>query len=117
MWPSPTSSRAASTPWDSTVSRWTSGMPSASRYSASATSMSSTATPMWSMVDSMERRSLAARRVHGGGGGDAQLAHPGGRRGRRVAHDPVDVPALEDLVRQQRAGQGVELHPVVVDDR
>src|SRR5581483_488315 len=108
MCPSPTSSRAASTPCAETVSRWTRGIPRASRYTARAASIDSTATPTWSTAESMSAR-LAARGVDRGGGGHGKLADPGGRGARHVAHDPVDVGSLEHFVGQQGGGQLIEV--------
>src|SRR5580693_6348737 len=129
MWPSPTSSSAASTPCSATVSRCTSGIPSRSRYTASEASMSSTAMPTWSIVDSTRREDTerplggSARpgrrgRVLGRRGRDADLAaaDPPWRRLRDAGHDPLDVLTLEHLVAEQRCRELVELDAMIVDD-
>src|SRR5580693_8745183 len=62
-WFSPTSSSTASTPCSSTTSRCASVNSKLSRYSSSAGSISSTATPMWSMRLNTSRSLYASRLV------------------------------------------------------
>src|SRR5450755_1009901 len=108
--------------------------------------MSATATPTWSIVDSIIGRGVYPRagaapsrpRVDATSTATRALTHAGtlGRRdgGRRcdlqlaattpvrrgighAAHDPVDILAFEDLVGEQGLRQLVELPAVCVDDR
>src|SRR3954453_4367618 len=100
------SSSTASTPWDSTVSRWTSARSSSPSYRASAASRSSTATPMWSMRSNMRRGRL-------GGGFQARVRpDPAADLGARAAVDLDDVGGEVVLPTQQRGAHavGVDRH-------